>query len=419
MRKLETAVVVGAGVAGLVCARELARGGVAATVLEAADGVGGRVRTDLVDGFRLDRGFQIFLTAYPEAKRQLDYSRLDLGTFEPGALVYRGGKLHRFVDPWRRPVKAVATLFAPIGCVMDKLRVAQLRSAARSETVEGIFHGPERPTITTLEEGYGFSNGMIDGFLRPFFGGVFLDRELETSDRMLHFVFRMFSEGSAALPAEGIEAIPRQLAAGFRGEVRLGTRVVEAGANHVVTEAGETIRADAVVLAVDGDAAATLSGGEVTAPRWNGTACLYFDAETPPVAEPILVLNGEPGSGPVNEVAVPSNVRPSYASAGRALISTSAVGIPGMEDEALVRAVVDQLRGWFGTQVDTWRHLKTYRVPRALPSFVPPTQPPQDRPTQLGSGVYVCGDHWSAPSLNSALESGRRAAEAILASRLG
>lgn len=419
MPKPERAVIVGAGVAGLTCARELARAGVSALVLEAADGVGGRLRTDVVDGFRLDRGFQVFLTASPEAKRQLDYAALDLGTFEPGALVYRGGKPHRLMDPWRRPRKAVATAFAPIGTVMDKLRVTQLRSAARSETIEGLFHGPERSSAMTLREGFGFSEGMIDGFLRPFFAGLFLERELATSDRMLHLIVRMFSDGAAALPAAGIEAIPRQLAAALpERAIRLRTRVVEAGPNHVVTDSGERVKASSVVLAVDGEAAAALAGEEEVRPsRWNGTACLYFDAADPPVAEPIVVLNGDPAAGPVNEVAVPSNVRPSYAPPGRSLVSASTVGIPEMGDEPLRRLVVDQLRGWFGPAADGWRHLRTYRLPKAAPTFVPPTEPPQDRPVRLGGGLYMCGDHWSAPSLNAAMESGRRVAEAILGER--
>lgn len=418
MPKPERVVIIGAGIAGLTCARELVRGGIAPRVLEAADGVGGRMRTDLVEGFRLDRGFQVFLTASPEAKRQLDYAALELGTFEPGALVYRDGRLHRLMDPWRRPRKAVATAFAPIGTVMDKLRVTQLRSAARSETIEGLFHGPERPAIATLQEGFGFSDGMIEGFLRPFFAGLFLESELATSDRMLHFLFRMLSDGAAALPAAGIEAIPRQLAVALPpGAVRLGARVVGAGRSHVVTDAGERIEAESVVLATDGEVASRLSGGEVPPPRWHGTACLHFDAGEPPVTEPIVVLNGEPGAGPINEVAVPSNVRPSYAPPRRSLVSASTVGMADADDETLRRNAVGQLRGWFGPSVDRWRHLRTYRIPKAAPAFVPPTEPPQDRPVRLQSGVYICGDHWSVPNLNAAMGSGRRVAEAILSER--
>jgi phytoene dehydrogenase-like protein len=418
MPKPERAVIIGAGIAGLTCARELARAGVSPLVLEASDGVGGRMRTDLVEGFRLDRGFQVFLTASPEAKRQLDYAALDLAAFEPGALVYRGGKLHRLMDPWRRPRNAVATAFAPIGTVMDKLRITQLRSAARSETVEGLFHAPERSSETTLRDGFGFSEGMVEGFLRPFFAGLFLERELATSDRMLHFVFRMFSDGAAALPAAGIEAIPRQLAAALPPPaIRLDTRVVEAGPQHVTVESGERIEAQSVVLAVDGETAAGLSGGEVRPPRWNGTACLYFDAPGPPIGEPIVVLNGEPGEGPVNEVAIPSNAQQSYTPPGRSLVSASTIGVPEMDDQALRQAVLDQLRKWFGPAVGGWRHLKTYRLPKAVPAFMPPTAPPQDRLVRLENGLYVCGDHWSVPNLNAAMESGRRVAEAILGER--
>ena len=408
------AVVVGAGVAGLTCAKELAAAGVGVTVLEASDGVGGRVRTDEVDGFRLDRGFQIFLTAYPEAQRQLDYDALDLHPFEPGALVRRDGGLHRLVDPWRRPRKALATAFAPIGTLVDKVQIARMRSHVRSETTDGLLAGIERATIATLRQEYHFSPGMIDGFLRPFLGGVFLDADLATSDRLLYFVFRMFSDGQAALPAAGIEAIPRQLAAALpAGAVRLNAAVAEVGPRHATTEASERFEADAVVVAVDGDAAARLTGGLVAAPTWNGTACHYFAADRPPVAEPILVLNGEPDADPVNTVVVLSNVCPAYAPPGAALVSVSTAGASGAEVTASV--VLAHLRGWFGPQVDGWRHLRTDRIPRALPRYVPPTVPPQHGRVRLDGGLFVCGDHVAAPTLNDAMRSGRRAAEAVLA----
>lgn len=416
MPKPQRVIVVGAGVAGLVCAKELFAAGVEVVLIDAADDLGGRVRTDEVDGYLLDRGFQIFLPSYPEAKRQLDYRTLDLCGFEPGALVFRRGGFHRLSDPWKRPVRALSTAVSSIGSVMDKVRIARLRSAAKSETAEGLFAGYENSAASTLTKSFGFSEAMMETFLRPFFGGIFLDRNLLTSDRFLFFVFQMFSEQAAALPSRGMQEIVRRLAEFIpTGAVRLNTSVKKVASSHVVTDEELRIEGDAVVLAVDGTTASKLADDEaVCKPKWNGTSCVYFAADEAPIDEPILMLNGEPGEGPVNLVAVLSNVASTYAPAGKALVSVSTIGNPKGSDEALLRAVLLQLKGWFGTKVDSWRHLRTYRIPNALPEFVPPTIPPQDRELRLANGVYLCGDHWSAPSLQHAMASGRRVAESIL-----
>ena len=187
-------VIVGAGLAGLCCARELVQRGVGCVLLEASDGVGGRMRTDLVDGFRLDRGFQVFLTSYPEAQRILDFNKLQLRPFLPGALVRFHGRFHELTDPWRRPFAAIRSVWSPIGSLADKLRIASLRHQSLRGTSEQRFLDPEITSLELLQR-CGFSESMIDRFLKPFFGGIFLDPRLQTSSRMLHFVFRMLSTG--------------------------------------------------------------------------------------------------------------------------------------------------------------------------------------------------------------------------------
>ena len=221
----------------------------------------------MVEGFQLDRGFQVLLDAYPQARKHLDYAALDLHAFEPGALVFQAGRFQRLSDPWRRPMQALATALARIGTPADKLRVAALRVAARSGSAAGVYTAPEHPTEQTLRERFGFSAGMVDAFFRPFFGGIFLERNLATSDRLMYFVFRMFSEGAATLPAAGMQAIPNQLAAWLpASSIRLNTRVAEVTANGVVLTSGEHLTAAAVVLATDGTAAAALCGDVVSSP---------------------------------------------------------------------------------------------------------------------------------------------------------
>ncbi|MEM1063533.1 MAG: FAD-dependent oxidoreductase, partial [Planctomycetota bacterium] len=245
-------VVVGAGVAGLTCAKVLHEAGVPVVVLEASDGVGGRVRTDEVDGFKLDRGFQVLLTAYPQAREHLDYEALDLRPFEPGSLIRVPDRddFARLVDPWRRPKHTLATATAPVGSLLDKLRIALFRSDCGRRAIDRIFASPEAKSAETLGETAGFSPAMIDRFFRPFFGGIFLETKLATSDRMLRFVFKMFAEGYAALPAEGMGTIPRQLASRLpEGAVRLDSPVASLAGDHVVTSAGERLDAAAVVVA--------------------------------------------------------------------------------------------------------------------------------------------------------------------------
>ena len=415
--------VVGAGVAGLTCAKTLHEAGADVTVYEAAGGVGGRVRTDGKDGFKLDRGFQVFLEAYPEAQRQLDYGALDLHPFEPGALIYHRGAFRRLTDPWRslaRPDKIVRTALSGVGTTLDKLKIARVRASACGGTVEHLFRLPERTTLAALRDNAEFSDDMIDAFFRPFLGGVFLEDELATSNRFFYFVFRMFAEGRVSLPAGGIGAVPKQLADRLPyGAVRLN-RPVGAATATSVTVGGGTRDFDAVVLACGADAAAKLGANAGPAPtKWHSTTCLYFTAEKAPVKEPVLMLNGSgpdpdaPGGGPINSVCVPSRVCPSYASGGRALISVSVLGEAG-GDPKLVDRVRTQAAAWYGPQAQRWEHLETVRIEKALPAYDPPTAPPQDVPVKLKSGLYACGDWRSDPSLNGAMATGRRAAEAVL-----
>jgi phytoene dehydrogenase-like protein len=405
-------VIVGAGLAGLACALRLHETGARLRVLEASDGVGGRVRTDVVDGFRLDRGFQVLLTAYPEARRVLDYPALDLRPFLPGALVRHSSHFHEFSDPWRRPSRLWPTLTAGVGTLADRFRMVRFRSRTQRGSLEDLFLRPETSAAERLHA-EGFSAEMIDAFFRPFFGGILLDRSLSASSRMLEFVFRMMAGGDVVLPAAGMGAIPEQMAARLpAGTIRLGAHVASAGPREVRLDSGEAIGGDAVVIATEGPEAARLGG--LPAPGSRPVTCLYFAAERAPVAEPILVLDGD-GTGPVNNLCFPTQAAPGYGPPGATLVSASVVGgAAGDAGEAtLERAVRTQMEGWFGAEVRGWRHLRTYHIRHAQPEQRPGALEPAERPVRLESGLFVCGDHRDTASLHGAMLSGRRAAEAV------
>ena len=410
-------IVVGGGLAGLACARTLVQGGASITVLEAGESVGGRVQTDRLEGFLLDRGFQVFLTAYPEAQKVLDMGTLKFQAFYPGAKVFRGGRFHRLADPWRHPLQAVSTLLNPIGSPVDKVRVARLRSQALRGSLQDLFARPQESSRDRLRR-LGFSDGMVDAFFRPFFAGIFLEKELTTSSRMLEFVFRMMSSGSIALPMGGMGSVPKQLASQLpAGSIRLKTSVARVHPQAVELENGERLAAGSVVVATDGTTAAKLVP-EIQVPGTCATTCLYFAADSAPLTGPYLLLNGT-GAGVVNSVVALSEVASSYAPQGQVLMSVSLIGAhPKASIEAVVRK---ELAAWFGqATLSGWRHLRTYVIEHALPSQPPSAFDPAERPVRMHNGVFVCGDHRDNGSIQGALVSGRRTAEAVLATpRLG
>jgi phytoene dehydrogenase-like protein len=409
--------VVGAGLAGLTCALELRRRGVAVVVLEGSDAIGGRVRTDVVDGFLLDRGFQVLLTSYPEVRRLLDLESLRLGAFTPGVLVFRGGRFVQLRDPFRRPTDAPRALAASLGTLADKARVARLRHRVRSGAVERLFVRPETSIAEALRRER-FSGAMIEGFLAPFLRGVTLDPGLETSSRLFEFVLRMFAEGDGTLPATGMGAVAEQLGARLPADaLRLHTSVESIaapgrGGARIQLAGGETVAVQAVVVATDGEEAARLTGGALAPPQWRAATYLSYAADRSPLSEPLLVLNGD-GRGPVNDLAVLSDVQPTYAPAGATLISVTVLGLPEQAGAELDRAVRDQLRVWFGTQVQHWRLLREQRVAHAVPAMAHIPFP--FSPAYIREDLYVAGDFRETPSLNGAMASGRRAAEAVAA----
>jgi len=329
--------IIGGGLAGLCCALRLHQSGFSFQVLEASDRVGGRVRTDEVEGFLLDRGFQVLLTAYPEARRMLDYDALNLRPFYPGALIRYKNRFYRFADPWRHPADGLLGIFTPIGSFADKLRIRKLRNHVLKGSLSDLYNRSETTTLQALRN-LGFSGNMINRFFKPFIGGVFFDSTLEVSSRMFEFGFRMFSMGDTALPSKGMGAITEQIAARLpEGTIRTEARVESIEEDGVILKSGEKRKARAVVLATEGPEAARLLGDKER-PGSRSVTCVYYTADEPPFSGPLLVLNGEE-KGPINSICCPNSVAPNYSPKGKSLVSVTIIGNPDQSDPQLESAV--------------------------------------------------------------------------------
>ena len=405
-------IIVGGGISGLACAHRLNARGVAFEVLEATGRIGGRIKTDHRDGYLLDRGFQVLQTAYPEARRLLDYQRLDLRHFAPGAMIRIRGRFYSLADPLRRPGALLDTLAAPIGSIIDRLRLLRLARRVTRGPLDGLFRQPELTAMQFLRA-EGFSDTMIRRFFVPFFGGVCLDPQIQASSRVLQYVLRMFASGEAALPAGGMQQIPLQIAAELPiACLRTGVRVRQVRRDGVTLDDGTVMPARAVVVATEAPEADMLLGLP-HAGRSVAETCLYFSCDQADWHPSFLMLDGE-GRGPINNIAFPSQVSSEYAPAGKSLASVVVLGNPDGGEDALIDRVRAQLVDWFGPQAGNWDHLQTYRITHALPDQSPPTQNPTCPPTRVWPGLFVCGEHGSLPGIQWALVSGRLAAEAVL-----
>jgi phytoene dehydrogenase-like protein len=405
-------VIVGAGLAGLCCALRLQEAGVKYVLVEASDGVGGRVRTDAERGFLFDRGFQVLLSSYPEAARVLDYQALDLHFFDAGCAIFRDGDFLPLMDPWRHPSRAWQSIWSDCGTWLDRLRVARLRRRVAATELDALLALPEMSTREALNR-EGFSADMQSSFFRPFLGGVFLDPDLTTSSRKFHWVFRMFARGRAALPAGGMGAIPAQLAARLpQGRIMLNARVRRIARGCVSLEDGRDLLCEQIVVATDATAAVRLIDG-LPPPTFRSVTNLYYSLKEAPVKGPLLLLNGE-RRGPVNQLAFLSEVSPLYAPKNRALASVTVLGQPSLDDRMLDDAVRQQLVDWFGMRVAEWKLERVYRIVEALPDQPAGALSDVRRSARLQDWLTVAGDWRNIASINGAMESGRHAAESVL-----
>lgn len=403
--------IIGGGLAGLACAIDLQAAGKRTNIIEASDGPGGRVRSDLIDGFVCDRGFQVLLEAYPEARRRLDYQRLILGRFRPGAVLYRtDGKRCTVADPWRVPWQALSSLRSP-GTIGDKLRVLALNRRLGSLNHDQALAAASGSTRDYLQAA-GFSSAIIDGLFAPWFGGILCDRSLQSSAKLFATYYAALVQGCAVLPAGGMGMIPLQLVEQLQpGSITYGLKAARVQPGRVILDDGSTLRAPIVVVATDAINAARLLGHDPPPPGV-GVRSLWFAAPQGIDLGPWIALDAD-GSGPINHVAIPSQVAADYAPPGYEVVVASALGEHRQHPD-LVNAARQQLKNWFGAGVDRWRLLADQDIPHAQPRQLDSDLTPPQRPQAVGDGLWLIGDHRSQASINGALNSGGLAALEIL-----
>ena len=404
-KKNHEVVIVGAGMAGLTCAYYLRKAGRSVYLVEASDRVGGRLQTDVYAGYRLDRGFQVLLTSYPEAKLVLNYDRLNLHELYPGATIRLNGQFHEMADPFRQPLKTLKTLCNPIGRLSDKIKVGLLR--LRLLSTKGF---PDESSTLAVMQSLGFTESMQQHFWRPFLSGVFLEPELRTSVRKFEEVFTHFANGSTSIPSLGVAEIPKQLAE-FVGndQLMLNTKAEKVSGQSVLLSSGQNLDAKVIVIATDQNANCALTEMNMADEGRTGVVCIYYAVDKP-IAQPgRLILNGD-SKGPINNLMVmPEGAE--YAPEGKYLISVSVVKREYFNDADLDQLVRFQLREWYGIDPNELRHLKTYLIPNPVP---PSPLPRDDRNCKIRAGLYRCGDYMGVPSLNTAMRSGRLVAEQII-----
>jgi len=400
--------IVGAGISGLIAANVLERHGFHPVILEATDRVGGRVKTDIVNGYQLDHGFQVLLTAYPAAAKFLDLKALDLQTFLPGATIFTNGKQQTIGDPLRNFSLLFPTLFSGIGTFADKLKILKLNASLKKKSLTEIFEEPETSTLSYLQN-LGFSEAMISQFFKPFFSGIFLEPKLETSSRMFEFVYKMFGEGFAALPKSGIEAIPKQLSAKLKQtQFHFNTRVQTVEDGKIILENGDVLESHFTIVATE--ASHLISNLKSQETTWKSCETLYFETPKRTIDKPLIGLIA-------NELSIVNNIFYHHSLAttskgAQELLSVTVVKDHNLANSFLIKKVQEDLKQYCG--IDSCTFLKQYTIAKALPNLQQVQYSMLPSETRLTTHIFLAGDVQLNGSLNAAMLAGEAAALGVI-----
>ncbi|MDG1270599.1 MAG: NAD(P)/FAD-dependent oxidoreductase [Ulvibacter sp.] len=400
--------IIGGGISGLIAARVLEEHGLSATIIEATDRLGGRVKTDVLDGYSLDRGFQVLLTAYPAAKKYLDFDALALQEFLPGSAIFKNGKQKIIGDPLRNLSLLLPTLFSGIGTVNDKLKILALNRRLKKKSIQNIFTEKEQTTLAYLEN-IGFSETIITDFFIPFFSGIFLENKLDTSSRMFEFVYKMFGEGNAALPKDGIQAIPKQLFEKLKSTtIIFNTKVKSVENGNIKLESGETLKSNFTIIATQ--ASGLVSNLKNQATLWKSCDTLYFEVTKREIRKPLIGLIAAPNAL-INNIFYHTSLQTS-ATATKELLSVTVVNRQNLTNKQLVAKVQKELKEL--CNIDSCTFIKQYNIPMALPKLQDIEYEMLPSETRLTETIFLAGDTQLNGSLNAAMIAGERAALEVI-----
>lgn len=400
--------IIGGGVSGLIAAHVLENHGLSPVIIDANDRVGGRVKTDIVKGFQLDRGFQVLLSSYSATKKYLDYKSLDLQPLKAGSCVFVGGKQYFFGDPFRDLSLFIPTLLSPLGTLGDKLKIAKLNFHLQKKTIDKIFEDRE---ITTKEylTAKGFSKKIIKNFFTPFFSGIFLESELYTSSRMFEFVFKMFGKGLALLPKGGIEEISKQLKNKLKKtKILFNTLASNVKNKEITLSDGKKIKTDFTIIATEpANLVKALKNQKVS---WKSCQNLYFNCCGRVFKKAFIGLVANPESL-INNVFYPTSI-PTNNKGENELISVTVVKDHSMPEEKLIERVKNELKK--ECKIESVGFLKLYSVPKALPQLNNLQYDVSPSETKVKDGIFLAGDVLLNGSLNAAILAGEKAAMGVL-----
>ena len=400
--------IIGGGISGLIAARVLEEYGLSATIIEATDRLGGRVKTDVVDGYSLDHGFQVLLTAYPAAKKHLDFDALALQEFLPGSAIFKNGKQKIIGDPLRNLSLLLPTLFSGIGTVNDKLKILALNRRLKKKSIQNIFAEKEQTTLAYLEN-IGFSETIITDFFIPFFSGIFLENKLDTSSRMFEFVYKMFGQGNAALPKDGIQAIPKQLFEKLKNTTCIfNTKVKSVENGSIILESGETLKSNFTIIATQ--ASGLVSNLKNQAMLWKSCDTLYFEVAKREIKKPLIGLIAAPNAL-INNIFYHTSLQTS-ATALKELLSVTVIDRQNLTNKQLVTEVQKELKEL--CNIDYCTFIKQYNIPMALPKLQDIQYEMLPSETRLTETIFLAGDTQLNGSLNAAMIAGERAALEVI-----